>query len=1303
MIAPRSRSPFEGGAAAWPPAARFGAALSLVLATTALIALATRGWGHFTIESPGTIYAATITLAAVFLGLGPALVALGASIIAVYLLFTVHESLPRMIVLAATVLVIIGLAEWQRRARDAGARAQAKLAAILESMNDAVMVVDRAGRATDVNHAAITMLGASDHADALAKMMRRRDDGTPYTDEYGLLERALAGGEIPQNDVLIPNEPDAPRTVSAVASPIRDARGQVIGAVSVSRDMTERLAQARERERLLRQVEEEQRFTRNVLATVPVGIAVVRADDFTVLSFNGEYDASIRSVPGGRPLRVGQSLLDAMPPASHDAATRLLSRARDERTMIRSTAYAATVAPDRFYDGTIQLLHLGDGTEALLITAVNVTERVQGAQEREALLQRVERQAAQLEATFEAMVDGVAVYDAEGNVLQRNGAFYRLLHLEPGVAAPIWEAFIRDMHLRRADGAPMTREETHSFRALQGETVREEVVLVRDGLGRDRSMSQNAAPIRAADGSVIGAVVVFNDVTERLEQEREREALLALIEERRRFTQAIFDTVPVTLAVVDTDALTFRIANPAFLDAVPEPYRSEGVNGRPLTIVLPHTRENGFAEQLQTVGATGEPFGASGTRYEHPARGVTYWNEMMIPLVTSDPGAHHVLYIAADVTEEVVARQRIAALAREAAERANQLEAVFGALTEGLILTDVDGAAIRSNAALARILGLDGEPVPPLDTFRARFNLRDEAGDVIPQERYIAPAALGGATATGQLRRFRDARGEERWMSVSASPVRDETGAITGAAMTMRDVTEERQGTLERERLLREVEERRRFVQTVIESAPAGIAVFAADTDATVRIANDRYLQSLDEPWQSEGIVGRGVRDFVARAAADTLLALVRQVVESRQSVFLREYAQAGLSGEAVYVDLSLVPLVESGDQVTGVLSLVADVTERVQSRRRIEELARDAAQRASELETVIASIADGVMVTDAVGRIIMENDASRRLMGRTRSAVSFDLTAQVEAQGLRDPDGIPILPDALPLGRAVRGETVTDQVLIVRRADTGADRFLMCSSAPVRAGGGAITGAVAVFRDITEMKQLDQMKDEFISIAAHELRTPLTAIKGYAELLDRRLTLQGGRESDRKSLAVIRKQTDRLSGLVNEMLDTSRIEAGRLQLNSEPFDLATLVGEVMNNIRVSSETPVLTLTAEAGIEVFGDTARIEQVLINLISNAITYSPEGGEVGIRVWAAGGNGLVSVHDQGVGIAREEVAHIFDRFYRAPKAGVMRSGGMGLGLYISREIVSRHGGTIQVESVEGAGSTFTVTLPRAGQER
>ncbi len=1568
MIASRSRSRFERAVSAWPPALRYGAALVVVLLTTGLIALINTDrffFDRITIENPGTIYIATTALVALLIGFGPALVAAATSILAVFLAFSRYENFERAVVLAATMLAIIGLVEWQRRAQQEAARARAKFAAILESMSDAVMVVDMAGHATDVNRAAIAMLDAADRADALAKITRRRADGTPATDEYALLRRALAGEESPQQDVPIPDAPNGPRTLSAVAGPMRDARDRIIGAVSVSRDITDRLGQARERE---------------------------------------------------------------------------------------------------------------------------------------ALLGQVERQAAQLAATFEAMVDGIAVYGAEGNVLHRNESFYRILHLEPGSAPPLWEAFIRDMHMRRADGTPMTREETHSFRALRGETIRDEIVLLRDGQGRECAMSQNASPIRAADGAVIGAVVVFNDVTERLEQERERETLIRLVEERRQFAQAIFDTVPTGLAVVNTDAMTFSTANPAFVASTAAPYRSRGVNDCPVTAVLPHTAENGFVGQLRSVGRTGEPIKTVATRYMHPTRGATFWNETMIPLTTRDPTAHHVLYVAADVTEEVEAQERVGALAREAAARADQLDAVFGALTEGLILTDAERNIVRGNAAVVRILGLGDAPLPPLDTFGERFAMRDQDGVPIPQRERAAIAALHGETRTGQLRRFRNAHGEERWMSVSTVPVRDEANAITGAVLTMRDVTEERRGIKERERLLREVEdrrqfaqtvidsaptgiavctadpdftvllandqfraivgdawskprldgaplgaftpnaesagilpifrrvaetgepislsefeyagsggepsyldwslvplraggggvtslillvndvtdrvlsrqrieeladtaaqraaeleatianmpdgvaiygpdgqlmqmnaagraisgedlspddalpdvvehfdlrypdgqpiplddlplsralrgetvsgyefishtrrgdrhilmsgapimnaagaitsavvifsditerkraeelttrlgrildassneirvfdaetllllqvnesarrnlgytidelhamtsldlkpeftaetfaqllaplrsgersdisfetmhrrkdgsrypvevhlqlsrsenppvfvavdqditerraaeqqreqllreidERRRFVQTVLESAPVGIAAFGADPDLTVRMANDQYLQLLDASWRAGGITGHGVREFVPNADTAGVTGLIGQALERGETVGVQEFAYDGFARGAGYFDVNIVPLRETGAEVTGILTVVADVTERVETRQRIEDLAWDAAQRASELETVITSIADGVMVTDAEGRIVLENAASRRLTGRAHSAVSFDLGAQVTEQGLRNPDGTPVPPADLPLGRAVRGETVTEQVLIVRRADTGEDRFLICSSAPVRAGSGAITGAVAVFRDITEMKQLDQMKDEFISIAAHELRTPLTAIKGYAELLDRRLSTQAGRESDRRSLGVIRKQAERLAGLVNEMLDVSRIEAGRLQLNTEPFDLAELAGEVVNSMRLSSEAHHLSLAAEPGIEVRGDTARIEQVLINLISNAVTYAPEGGDVDVRVWREDDMALVSVRDRGVGIAPEELPHLFDRFYRAPRAGVMRSGGMGLGLYICQEIVSRHGGTIRAESIEGVGSTFTFSLPLTGED-
>lgn len=1699
MMISRVRARWERTIVSWPKPANYGVALLLVAATTALIALVNSEWGFFgyvTIQNPGTVFIATVTLAAIFFGVGPALFALLLAMIAVHLFFLKHESLEREIVLIITTLIIIGLAKWQRRAQETAARAQAKFAAMLESMSDAVIVVDSAGNATDVNAAAVQQLGVADHAAGLTAVMRRRSDGTPATDEYGLLQRALKGEDTPQTDVPIPDGADGSRILSAVANPIRDPSGRIIGAVSVSRDVTERMAQMRERERLLQQiederrftqqifdsmpiglgvyrpddfavlaanpiyqqfvrdsfgrelvigtpiteyvpgfdqtefvrqmrlalqenraikregyigkqtnayydwtvqplemgdgtrsalvtytnvtervrgerereallqrVEQEQQFTRHILDNVPVGIAVLRADDFTILSFNDEYNGSIQRAPGAQSLTVGISFLAILPPASRENATRLLSAARDERRMIRNSAYVSEVVPNAHYDGTIQPLQLADGTDALLITAVNVTERVRGEQERERLLREVERQAAQLEATFEAMVDGIAIYDAKGNVLHRNEAYYRLLDLELNIPLALGEALIEKMKMRFPDGTPMRVEDLHAYRALRGETIRGEVILRRDGRGRDRFMSQSASPIRAADGRIIGAVIAFNDITERLEHERERERLLQLVEERRQFAQTIFDTVPVGLAVIDTETLTFSTANPAFRADTKAPYRHRRLNDAPITERWPNLVESGAAERLRKIAAGGEPMTRHAARYIHPTRGETYYDEMAVPLPGTSGQGRYVLYQTMDVTEQTRAQQRIATLAREAAEHAAQLEAVFGALTEGLILADVDRNIVRSNTALARILALDDEPIPPLTEFTDRFRMYDAENNLIPREQRATSAALRGETRVDELRRFRNARGEERWMSVNTAPVRDDVGGIVGIAMTMRDVTEQRRAAEERERLLLEVEElaataaqraaeletiianmpdgiviaspqgeivqmnatahsilgltirnnaplaeqaafyvirypdgspispdelpiahatrgetftgyecvvrsghgdiflscsgapirsetsavtgaivvfrdvterkqteelmtrlgrildassnevyvydaatlryvqvnasaqrnldysmeemtslttldlkpeitaesfeqlvaplrrrerdevifetvhrrkdgstypiearlrlsheenppvfasiiqditeryaaeqqreqflrqideRRRFAQAIIDSAPAGIAVCATDPDFTVRLANDRFRSIVGEAWDGPELAGVPFHAFTPNAEAAGILPIFRRVAEAGEPVSLSEFEYAGSGNTPAYYDWSLVPLQETGEGVTALLLLINDVTDRVLSRLRIEELALDVAQRASELETVIASIADGVVVVNAAGRVILENAASRELTGR---APDMEPETWLQPEWLMNADGTPMRVEEMPLVRALRGETVAEQIMLVHREDTDEDRFLMCSCAPVRATTGAITGVVAVFRDITEMKQLEQLKDDFISIAAHELRTPLTAIKGYADLLDRRLGANDSRESERKSLAVIRKQTDRLASLVNEMLDVSRIEAGRLQLNLESLDLSSLAGEVVNNLRLSSTAHMLSLVTEPDVEVLGDTTRIEQVLINLISNAITYSPEGGEVGVHVWREGDTACVSVRDHGVGIAADELPHLFDRFYRAPRAGVMRSGGMGLGLYISQEIAARHGGTIRVESVEGVGSTFTFSLPLA----
>jgi len=1383
MIEPRSRSRFGRAVSAWSPAARYGAAIAAALVTTGLIALVNSDWVFFepiTIENPGTIFIATITLVALLIGAGPALLAAAASILIVFLAFSRYESFERAVVLVATMLIIIGLAEWQRHAREEAERAQAKFAAIMESMPDAVMVVDVTGRATDANRAAVAMLGAADHAEALAKMTRHRADGTPITDEYALLERALAGEEAPQGDVSIPDAPGGPRIASAVASPMRDAQGRIIGAVSVSRDMTDRLTQMREQERLHTLVEERRRFAQAVFDTVPVALAVIDTDAMTTSQTGAPFET---------------------PATRYEHPT-------------RGTTY--------WNERMLPLTMTDPAGCHVLYSAADVTKEVEAQQRIAALAQETAERAAELEAIITNIPDGVAIYAPDGRLRQMNIKGQQITGevAEPGTIAtekPERPAF------RYPDGRPIPFDDLPLPRALHGETVSDYEFMsrVRDG---DIYLLSSSAPIRDAAGEITSAVVTFMDITERKQAEQERERLLRDVERGRHLAQTVIDSAPAGIVVFSADpGFTVRLANDQFLSLVQERWRSAGVVGVPLSAFLPRAEESGVAPIFRRVAETGNPVSLSEFEYEGFKGRIIFYDWSLVPLREGGDGITGLILLISDVTDRVLSRQRIEELADTAAQRATELEAMIANMPDGVAIYGPDGQLAQMNAAGSAISGEDLSTDDALPAVVEHFDLRYPDGRVIPLDDLPLPRALRGETVSGYAFVSHTRRGD-RTILMSSAPIMNANGEIASAvvvfsditerkraeelttrlgrildassneiyvydavslrflqtnegacrnlgytmdelrAMTAldlnpeltaesfaaliaplrageqdeitfetmhcrkngsrypvevrlqlsraenppvfvaidQDITERRAAEQQREQLLREVDERRRFVQTVVESAPVGIAAFGMDADLTVRMANDQYLQLLDAPWRTDGITGRGVREFIPGADAAGLIALAQQVAAQGETIALREFAFNGFGRGAGYFDATVVPLRESGAGITGILTVVADVTERVQARQRIEELAWDAAQRASELEAVIASIADGVMMTDAEGRIVLENAASRRLTGRTQSAVSFDLETQVTAQDLRDSGGAPIPPNDLPLGRAVRGETVTEQVLIVRRADTGEDRFLMCSSAPVQAGSGAITGAVAVFRDITEMKQLDQMKDEFVSIAAHELRTPLTAIKGYAELLDRRLRTQGGRESDLRSLGVIRKQTARLAGLVNEMLEVSRIEVGHLQLNSEPFDLPSLVGDVVNSMRVSSEAHHLSLTAEPGIAVKGDTARIEQVLLNLIANAITYAPEGGDVDIRVWRDADTALVSVRDRGVGIAPDDLPHLFDRFYRAPQAGVMRSGGMGLGLYICREIVVRHGGTIGVESAEGVGSTFTFSLPLTGKD-
>lgn len=295
---------------------------------------------------------------------------------------------------------------------------------------------------------------------------------------------------------------------------------------------------------------------------------------------------------------------------------------------------------------------------------------------------------------------------------------------------------------------------------------------------------------------------------------------------------------------------------------------------------------------------------------------------------------------------------------------------------------------------------------------------------------------------------------------------------------------------------------------------------------------------------------------------------------------------------------------------------------------------------------------------------------------------------------------------------RVVELETANSTI---GRMNTELEQRVAEATADLQARLEELAAAKAQTQDhLEKLRELDKLKSQFLSIASHELKTPITAMSGFIQIAVRRLRRRIDRAKPAETaqaaddatlleqLEVVDRQTTKLARLVDELLDVSRIESGRLEFRVADVDLAVLVDEVATRLEMVAGEHEITVARDGGrFVVRGDRDHLEQVLNNLVGNAIKYSPGGRRIDLRLGSTGeGMVLLSVSDQGMGIRAAELESIFGLFYRSPDRDARDVGGMGLGLYISKEIVDRHGGRIWAESRTGEGTTFYVALPPAG---
>jgi signal transduction histidine kinase len=344
----------------------------------------------------------------------------------------------------------------------------------------------------------------------------------------------------------------------------------------------------------------------------------------------------------------------------------------------------------------------------------------------------------------------------------------------------------------------------------------------------------------------------------------------------------------------------------------------------------------------------------------------------------------------------------------------------------------------------------------------------------------------------------------------------------------------------------------------------------------------------------------------------------------------------------------------------------------------------------------LIDSTLDGICLTDATGNILISNAPLRRLSAELGMPPRGTVPERLLAISDRLAEPERYRARMMELAESANADT-SDEFEVA-----GTGRSFRGYTAPVYGPDGFLAGRVWTLREVTADRELDRMRDSFVATVSHELRTPLTSISGFLEMLqDEEQALN---ESGRSYLEVIRRSTDRLHKLVEELLLIAQIEAHRVELDPERLDLVKLAKECVESMRpVTVENGVsIELMAGDSLYVLGDALRLAQVVDNLVSNAVKFTPRGGSITVSLERIGEAAQLVVTDTGIGIPADEHNQVFSRFFRSRTATRGAIPGTGLGLAISRALVEQHGGTIDLQSEEARGTRVTVTLPAETNE-
>ena len=418
------------------------------------------------------------------------------------------------------------------------------------------------------------------------------------------------------------------------------------------------------------------------------------------------------------------------------------------------------------------------------------------------------------------------------------------------------------------------------------------------------------------------------------------------------------------------------------------------------------------------------------------------------------------------------------------------------------------------------------------------------------------------------------------------------------------------------------------------------------------------------------------------------------------------------------WLSVSAAPMLSADGSVLGVVTTVTDITSLYQLqlerellldglRAQTRELANTmsaanqsrmvAERQAAELKALLENIAEGVEVLDRDGKVLLQNRKATEITGASEGTGRSSFFHP--ALHVMHPDGTPVAAGEVPPARLLRGEAVNAEEFLLDRPDREHRR--------VSVNGGilkdhrGVLAAIITLHDVTELRRLEQAKDEFLQVLAHELRNPLAAASGLVQLSLRRLGSDAPSRME-EALHLAHGELNRLNVLINDIITGYRVSSGRLPLNLELTNLANVLAEATAPYRLSDPAGhklLVSIPPAPFIPVMGDAKRLAEVMTNLLSNAAKYSPPGTRIQVTCTTVEGSVLVRVEDEGIGIPPDQLELVFDGFYRATNIHNRQPGGIGLGLYISRDVARRHGGELWAENRAGVGTLMTLRLPLA----